>query len=198
MVVVRLFILLFFSVPASAAVKLSIDGMIAKANIGLITRNTSTAGIGISIDLGSYVQVSYEHGQMISYEEGFMETEGSTESNRIYASYKSRVHQISNGINLILILYGGDTVVPYIFGGIVQKQYTIQTKLADKVQEDSGSAPAPAGGAALVIRVSQRFSLKFTYKVSPGIRVENPSKPKEAKSVLDEEIKVGIQYTIAQ
>jgi len=194
----RLMILLLLAESAFAGVQMSLDGMISKSSLGLVKKNSTSGSVSLSVDLGSYVRLSYEHGQAQEYQEGYMDVSGPLSTTPDYRAYKSKVHQVSNGINLILILYGGDVIVPYIFGGLVHKQYTLESTLDGKLKEESGGGAVPAGGAALIIKASQKFSLKFTYKVSQSVYQSDPNDETKREGALDEEFKVGIQYTIKQ
>ncbi len=170
----------------------SLTGSLSDNNLGYSTQNSRNASASIATDLGNYLRIGLTHRQNINLAEG-LEID---ENTREYAYSREESRLIANSLDLTVILYYGDILVPYIQLGAVKKSYLISST------DESGEtkirratlSPVPNGGVGVGIRLNKNFSLKVSYTVSPGIR--QTLDKEEPESVLDSYTSVGITYSV--
>ena len=173
-----------------AAVHLSLGGSRSESNAGYQKIESGAGSAGVSIDLGEYFRVGYTHRQELSSTTGYHLKEATNQ----YVYFQSRLHVVSNGVDLTLVLYGGEIITPFIFAGYALKQYTTDMQEADGTTEHMYlPLPSPEGGAGMAIKLNQKFSLKITYTMSQGV-TQLPGG--EAQPVIDSYTQLGIQYAL--
>lgn len=181
---------IFCSENSLAAVQISLGGSHSESNAGYQKIESGAGSAGVSIDLGSYTRLGYTHRQELSQTTGYELKEATNQ----YVYFRSRSHIIANAVDLTLILYAGDIVTPFVFGGISVKNYNTEMVQADGTREKLHlTLPGPQGGAGLSIRLNQKFSLKLTYTVSDGVKQIPGS---EGERTIDSYSQVGISYTL--
>lgn len=180
----------------------------AESNVGLQTQESRGGSASLAFDLGRFIRLGFTHRQDIQTANGYI---GMTEDSCVFgvtidgcAKYDSKTHIISNSIDLTLILYEGEVVVPFIQGGAVVKTYTFETnkvKLNDPAEtaehEKTGPAnygPVPNLGAGIGIRLNRQFTLKLSYTTSPGIS-QDPIENK-VRTVWDKQSSLGLTYQL--
>jgi hypothetical protein len=187
--------------PALAFVYVSISGSDSSSNGGLQTYGSIGGSASISFDLASFLRLGYTYKQEYQTANGFA---GATSSDctdidnlNNCETYSSSTRQVANSVDLTILLYQGQTFTPFLLAGAIKKDYETKTQTGT-VESDvnySQKIPQPNGGAGLYIRMTKDFSLKITYTVSPGQRLEDPIS-KKIDSVLDKETDVGISYQL--
>lgn len=183
-------LVLLCSSPAFAGVYLGIDGAYGKSHLGLLTKETGSIGGSITIDLGANLRLGFKHKQEQSVTKGYVEDDASPNT---YHTYREKMQVVANAGNLILVLYNGEVFTPYIFAGFALKMYQIEVEKDGLVSTTSITVPGPNGGVGLLIRMSQRFSLKATHTLSIG--VQQDAVTGKSEQTLDSETDVGIQYS---
>lgn len=188
--------IIFFSIfilsssPAFSAVKVTLGGSHSKSNAGYQKIESGAGSAGLSFDLGEHFMIGYTHRQELASTTGYQLKEESKQ----YVYFESLSHVTSNAIDLTLILYSGDILTPFIFAGVNVKHYSTDNKEADGTHEHLDiTYPGPQGGAGLSIRLNQKFSLKVTYTMSPGV-TQTPDQP--AAATLDTYTQIGISYAL--
>lgn len=198
-------VLLFASSPALGVVYITGSISASESNVGLQTQESRGASGSIAFDLGRYIRLGFTHRQDMQTADGYV---GEAEDTCVFgkdvsgcATYYSKTHIVSNSVDLTLILYEGDVVVPFIQGGAVIKTYTFQTETVkrDGSVEAEKTGPVPFGpvpnlGAGLGIRLNRQFTLKLSYTASPGI-TQDPIENKE-KVVWDKQMSLGLTYQL--
>jgi hypothetical protein len=175
---------------AQAAINLSLGGSHSQSNAGYQKIESGAGSAGISIDLGDYFRVGYTHRQELAATTGYQLKEASKE----YVFFQSLSHVTSNAVDLTLILYAGEIVTPFIFAGVNVKHYSTDNRESDGTYEHLDLVyPGPQGGAGLGIRLNQKFSLKVTYTMSPGV-TQIPGQA--ANQTLDTYTQLGITYAL--
>jgi hypothetical protein len=188
----RMLVIIALLVPTSSfsAMHLSLSGSHSDSNAGLQKIQGGSLSGSVSFDLGSYFRLGYTHLQQLQSAAGYTQDADTKE----YTAIKSKSHVVSHSVDLTAVLYAGEIFTPYVFVGMGVKSYNIENKEGDKPAEKiSVAIPNPNGGAGMAVRLTQKFSLKLTYTVSPGVKQE-PNKPQE--STTDSYAQVGIQYTL--
>lgn len=145
-----------------------------------------------ALDVGSFMRLGVTHRQKFEDNQEYILINDADPDNIIVENTKSSIHQISNSIDLTLILYEGTLITPYINGGVVFKNYRITSSSSEN--KAVVLPPQPSGGVGLGIMLSREFSLKISYTVSPGMRW-NPDRSR-ADRVLDNYTELGITYKI--
>ncbi len=183
-------VILLPSSLARAAVNLTLGGSHSQSNAGYQKIESGAGSAGISVDLGDYFRVGYTHRQELASTTGYQLKEATKQ----YVYFESLSHVTSNAVDLTLILYAGDIVTPFIFAGVNVKHYSTDNKEADGTHEHLDLVyPGPQGGAGIGIRLNQKFSLKVTYTMSPGV-TQTPDQP--AAQTLDTYSQLGISYAL--
>lgn len=195
--------LLGISNMASAGMHLSLSGSQSSSNAGLQKIESGAGSASVAFDIWDYLRLGYTYRQEISSTGGY--TEGRDANGGIiknaagepasYVKFLNRSRVVSQSVDLTIVLYAGDVFMPYIFVGAGTKNYDILNQTENKEDEHiKASVPvSPNAGAGLGIRLSQRFSLKFSYTVSQGIK-QLPGQL--AEPTLDNYTQVGITYAL--
>lgn len=185
-----LYLISLLSTPASAGMQLSLGGSHSQSNAGYQKIESGAGSAGLSLDLGDYFRIGYTHRQELSSTTGYQLKEATNQ----YVYFESLSHVKSNSVDLTLILYAGEIITPFIFAGVTVKQYSTDMQEADGTHEHMElTYPGPQGGAGLGIRLNQKFSLKITYTMSPGV-TQLPGAL--AESTIDTYTQVGISYSL--
>jgi len=188
-------LLLSAAEPAHAVVYFTLGGSQSQNNVG--QSYLSRAGsASVAVDLGEYFRVGITHRQEFSENQGYVEYR--TQKGQYYLS-PGTTHVVANSVDLTVILYNGDTFVPFIQGGLVRKDYDFEVTKEDEsgqVIVEEGQAtqgPVPSIGAGVGIKLNRNFSLKLSYVASPGY-VTMPDGELAAK--IDTYTQIGITYQI--
>lgn len=174
-----------------ADVHFTLKGTLSDSNYNLQNQANRSAAASIATDVGNYIRLGLTHREEVSAAKGFSETE---RGSRIYYYFSTRSREIANSIDLTLILYYGELLVPYVQVGMVQKTNSVaygNLKIGPVVSD-----PMPSGGVGLGIRLNRNFSLKLDYTVSPGSKKRDPFSSEKAEGVLDSYSSLGITYNI--
>lgn len=187
---------------ASAGMHLSLSGSQSSTHAGLQKIESGAGSASVAFDVWDYLRLGYTYRQEIASTGGY--TEGKNADGGIprdadgnaltYVKFLNRSRVISQSLDLTIVLYAGDVFMPYVFVGYGTKQYDILNQTENQPDEHTRSnLPSPNGGAGFGIRLSQRFSLKFSYTVSLGVK-QLPGQV--AESTLDNYTQVGISYAL--
>lgn len=172
-----------------AGVSFTVSGWASTTNVPYELHRTQSGSGAVAVDLGSMLRLGYSHRQELSLNRSY-ETDGVG----IYPS-STEIHEYTNSIDLTLVLYNGDLVVPYVFGGLAHKRYTSAKEIMGVRSENSHPGfVVPAGGAGVGIRLNSDFSLKFFHTLSTGYK-QNPG-DETYERVLDSYSQVGVSYQI--
>lgn len=194
----------FISMPsiASAGMHLSLSGSQSTSNAGLQKIQSGSGSASVAFDIWDYLRLGYTYRQELAYTGGYTEAKDAngvtiknSAGNPTYVKFLNRSRVISDSVDLTVVLYAGDVLMPYVFVGAGRKNYNIVNQTEG--QEDDViklTMPfSPNGGAGIGIRMSQRFSLKFSYTVSQGYK-QLPDQPIEI--TMDSYSQVGISYAL--
>lgn len=175
---------------AMSAVHVSLGGSQSESNAGYQKIVSGAGSAGLSFDIGGYTRLGYTFRLESDQTTGYQLNTAGTQ----YVYFKKNSLVTSNSLDLTLILYAGDIFTPFVFAGIVKKQYATQIQDATGLSE-SYSYPyaGPQGGAGLGIRLSQKFSLKTTYTMSNGYKV---TPGQELQQTVDSYTQVSITYEL--
>ncbi len=185
---------LLMASPAYAYLSFGLAGSGSTTHGGWEVKDEMSASGTISLDLGSYFRIGYTHRQSREQKDGYKFT--STSSGQIgYYEFQSNVRTIANSVDLTLVLYQGELLTPFIFGGIACKKYLVKSlDLNGTTQYEVPDCPVPNGGFGLAFTLNQNFSLRFSRTYSPG-QVYSPTGEKP-RNVLDSYSQVGITYKL--
>jgi hypothetical protein len=180
-----------YASTAAATVSFTLAGFRQNSTLGTQEISSGTASGTVAFDLGSHFRIGLTHRQKVDLTE---DTKKQTADSESYSFYSSKMLQKSNAVDLTLILYQGEVVMPYIKAGMVVKSYDIRTTVDDQVTATKLTLPPePSGGIGVGFRLTQNFSLKISYTVSPGVK-ELPDGTREG--VLDSYSEVGVTYEL--
>lgn len=181
---------LTFSQPAHSGVQVTLGGSHSKSNAGYQKIESGAGSAGVSLDLGEYFRIGYTHRQELSSTTGYQLKEATNQ----YVYFRSLSQVTSNSVDLTLILFAGDYVTPFVFAGLSVKNYSTDAIESDGTRESMRlTYPGPQGGAGLGIRLNQKFSLKITYTMSPGV-TQIPGQ--QGSATTDTYTQVGISYAL--
>jgi hypothetical protein len=181
---------IFASSSADAAMHVSLMGSHSQANAGYQKIESGSGSAGVAIDLGQYFRLGYTHRQELSATKGYKDKNDDNQ----FVYFESLTHITSNDVDLTLILYAGDIFTPFIFAGVGVKHYVIDMVEADGTREHNDFVyPGPQGGAGMSIRINQKFSLKLTYTMSPGV---SKLPGEKEQGTIDNYTQIGISYTL--
>lgn len=179
---------------ALAAVQFTLSATSSSSSMGLQTYATRGGSAAVSMDVGSNLRVGLTHRQEIDAKEGYESSKNSA-GDVTYTPFASSTKLISNSVDLTLILYTGQTFVPYIFAGGVWKSYhsVMYTSKGTQTLDVPFVGPLPNGGAGVMLPLSQKFSLRLTYTLSPGFAQNIDG---SRANVLDSYTQLGITYQL--
>jgi hypothetical protein len=192
---------------ANAGMHFTLSGSHSVANAGYQKIETGAGSGTVDVDLGEYFRIGFTHREELASTTGYAplkRTDGSTYKDSAgaerYGKFASLSKSKTNSVDLTIVLYAGDIITPYIFGGIAQKSYDIETQsqyvnesgeVVNAVEKTQVSFPTPSGGAGLAIRLSQKFSLKMSHTMTMGMK-QLPGEPLE--KTTDGYSQVGISF----
>jgi hypothetical protein len=178
------------SQTAFSGVHISLGGSHSESNAGYQKIVSGAGSAGLSFDIGGYTRLGYTFRQETDATTGYQLNSAGTN----YVYFRKNATVTSNSVDLTLILYAGDIFTPFVFAGVVKKQYSTH------IQDATGSVESyaypyagPQGGAGLGVRLSQKFSLKTTYTMSNGYTV---IPGQELQQTVDSYTQVGITYEL--
>lgn len=184
---------------ASAGMHLSLSGSQSTSNIGYQKLQSGLATGAIDFDIWDYLRLGYTYRQEIAATGGYTEaknTDGTLKNDGTYVKFLNRTRSISQSVDLTIVLYAGDVFMPYIFGGAGKKTYEIVNQMEGQEEEHyKPDVPpfVPNGGFGLGMRISQKFSVKFSQTYTPGVKALPGMAP---ESTLDAYTQVGISYAL--
>lgn len=170
----------------------TVSGNLQSSSAGLSETKSQIASGTIAFDVGSFLRLGFTHRQKIEDAQGYKQLSDSEE----YSLIRIKTHQISNSLDLTVILYQGELVFPYLKGGAIVKTETIEYETSDEtIKSDPITfGPHPSVGAGIGIRVHQNFTLKISYTVSPGVKTDPETQ--EQKGTIDTYTELGLTYKI--
>ncbi len=162
----------------------------------------------LDIDLGRYVRLGYTYGLEKQQSQGYKDPNVDL-AQGMPADYCSvaancgntfnNTTVVENSIGLTLILYEGQTLMPFLLGGgiiktmtVDQQDYNIHGQL-EETKTTTTEPPEPYVGAGIGIRLSKDFTLKLSYQVSPSVTQLPGQKPTKT---LDTRSTVGLTYQL--
>jgi hypothetical protein len=189
------------SLSPSASGAVYITGSVSSStnNVGLQAISDQGGSASVAVDLGRYIRIGVTHKQDFQVAKGLITTDDSLstcDADHLdnCSEYSSRTHNISNSLDLTLILYEGDTIAPFLLGGGVMKSYEFVTRKGDTETKDKAKVgPIPNYGGGLAIRLNKSFSLKFTYTMSQGAIMDPTGL---TRPVWDRDTSLGLQYQL--
>lgn len=179
---------------AIAGVHLAVDGSASNNDMGLQNNKRSMIRGSVSFDVGSHLRVGVTHRLDTMITSGYRQS--STNIN--YYFEKNQTDVASNSLDLTLILFYGDLLVPYIQAGAIVKDYYVKEQSGGitYILDPGESPPQPSAGAGLNIVLTKQFNLKLSYDVSPGYKIASPSEQEKIQMVLDTTTSVGLVYKL--
>jgi hypothetical protein len=186
------FVFVTFASQAFAGANFTLSGSSSRSNF-IESNHTQAGSASLGFDFATYFRIGVTHRQEYEQKEGFAEdTAVSTEDEKVYKWMSTNSRQIANSLDLTIVLYNGQNFVPFIFGGAVHKQYTSEfTKDDVKTTVTPPPMTVPNGGGGFSLPLNQRFSLRFSHTVSPGILLKPDG---TTERTLDSYSQLGITY----
>jgi hypothetical protein len=165
-------------------------------NVGYEQYQSERFSAGFSLNLGLYFRLDFSHGQEFKKNTGYKELSTAEDEVQSFQYFESLTKVETYGSNLSVILYAGETFVPYIFGGVVRSVYEIKFVTEDsttRTEFSTKTAPivVPTGGIGIGLMLNRNFSLKMSHTLRPGVQ-QIPGK--EAVKVYDTTTDVGLTY----
>jgi hypothetical protein len=179
---------------AQAGVHFSLGGSVSDSHAGYQEQQAVSGNAGLAIDLADYVRVGYTHRQDYALVKGYKQYEEKKGTVDEFKTFESKSHVVTHSFDLTLILYAGQVVTPFVFGGVSLKLYDIDNKEEGKDDEHIElPVPGPSGGVGLSISASRQFSLTLRHTLSRGVK-QLPGE--EAESTIDSYTTLGISYAL--
>ncbi len=193
-----------FTPTAQAAIYVAGSVSATAQNVPFQTYESRYGSASLSFDIFSFIRIGYTHSQEFKSTEAYsrVATEGDATAAVEDKSCAACVHSfnstltLANSVDLTLILYQGDVVVPYLMAGAIVKTYKFTRQLENGPKESATlpSPPVPNLGAGVGIRLNKDFTLKLSYIASPG-QAQLPGEI-EARSIWDKNATVGLSYQL--
>ena len=197
------------STSAKASVYISAGYKASQAHSGWQSIDSKGISGGLSVDLGNYIRLGYTHDDSYQTVQGLESPDSETTPRGAdgYADPRpvySKVHTISDSLDVQAVLYAGQVVTPYLIGGAALRH--VITTTYDPVKQEMGVAdsrppkiPEPQGGLGLRVNLNAACSLTLQYLISSGI-VATPNDVRggeaKVKRVTDGSTSVGLNYKI--
>lgn len=176
---------------AQAMVYFTLGGSQSRSNVPYQTYVSRAGSASVAMDVGPFFRVGYTHRQEFSNNTGYRAL---VSLPGYYGQYVSQTRVISNSIDLNMILFAGDLLIPYLSAGAVVKSYSSSVETLEGNDSDSFKLdPVPNLGAGVGIRLNREFSLKLSYTVSPGKKQEPGG---EREETLDNYTQLGVTYQL--
>jgi hypothetical protein len=183
---------------ALAAAQLGLSGYRSANQQGLRSSDSSLMSASLSFDIFTMLQLGYTFRNESKNEYGRREN-ASTEKFVNFTEYNETLKQ---SLDLTIIPFTTQLVIPFAFGGIAQKTYILKGVAEDINDGDpyqliyrpgEGNNPLWVwnGGFGMKIPLSKDFSIKVTQTYSEGQKVDEELK---AKKVLDTYTEYSIVY----
>lgn len=199
---------LAFTPKAEASMYITGSLSSTQSHLGFSEYQSQYGSASIGFDLWRYLRLSFSHSQELSISQGYKdpdadpdaETDATTDDDPSndgqLVEFYSRTLVVGNSADLQLILYEGQVFVPYVMGGLIVKNYTIETREEGKAdsKKKKGPIPGPNVGLGLGIRLNKEFTLKFSYIGSIGA-TQKPFDASETR-VWDRKVTFGLTYQL--
>ncbi len=183
---------------ATAGMHLTLGGSNSVSNAGYQKIQAGAASGSLAFDLGDYLRLGYSYRQELSITSGYTEAKDANGviTDDVYVKFLNMSRVTSQSVDLTVVLYAGEIFMPYVFIGIVNKNYEIDNQIEGQpVERIRLPMPAsPNGGAGMGIRLNQKFSLKMSYTMSQGYK-QLPGQL-EPERTIDTYTQVGITYSL--
>lgn len=182
--------------PTAFASSITASYSHAVQNVDFEKYSSERVGGGIGFSLFKYMRLDASYSQEKRVNKGYKESVDAAG----YASYRyfeSRTTIDTVAGNLSLVLYPGQTLMPYIFGGASRSIYRFrmisEVEEGERIEYTSKTDPivSPQAGVGLQIMMNRNFSLKGSYTWRQGVS-QLPGE--DAKRVYDGSADVGITY----
>jgi hypothetical protein len=188
---------------ANAGMHLTLGGSNSVSNAGYQKIQAGAASGSLAFDLGDYFRLGYSYRQELSITSGY--TEAKDESGVVskdaagdatYVKFLNMSRVTSQSVDLTVVLYAGEIFMPYVFVGVVNKNYEIDNQIEGQpIERIRLPMPAsPNGGVGMGIRLNQKFSLKMSYTMSQGFK-QLPGQI-DPERTIDTYTQVGITYSL--
>lgn len=176
---------------AAAVASFTLSGKMGSSTVPLQNSSTRSGSGTIDFDLGQYFRLGFTLQQDYTTKDGYAK-----KSDEVYRRYSERSLFIMKSVDLTIILYNGDLLIPYIFGGVARIES--QTKVVyDGEEPDTNTSVVPmvpTGGVGFGLRLNRQFTLKFSNRWLPGTKQIDPEGKPEG--VVDSQMQVGITYQL--
>jgi hypothetical protein len=179
-----------------AGVSFTLSGKQESHHFGFVTEKSGSGSGTVEFDIGSVVRLGYTYQHEVSRRDGYLQQDPNDEDS-LYSVYflDREVQQVHSG-DLTLILYSGDTFVPYIFGGLQHRTAKIQrTTAAGTADLSPHPELKPTGGIGFGLRLSQNLMLKFSNRWIPSEHYfPGPDGKPAGEAVVDSEQQIGLTF----
>ena len=176
---------------AEAVASFTLSGKVGSSTIPLQSSETRSGSGTVDFDMGPYLRLGFTYQQDNTIKDGYKKS--ATDSSQ-YNRYSEQSTFVMRSVDLTIILYNGELLIPYIFGGVARIES--QTKVVSDNEEPEFNKSVvpivPTGGAGFGLRLNKQFTLKFSNRWLPGTRQLDPVAQPE--SVIDSQMQVGISY----
>ena len=195
------FISLFLTEAASAFVSVGISGNSSSTHSGLEQSSDTSLSASVSFDLGSHFRIGYTHRQSWEKKSGLKIFDSNDGVSVSLENFSETTLSTIKSLDLTIVLYQGQLIVPFVFGGIAWKSYDVSEYSDTKGYRSYSPETDPVwnAGGGLAITLSERFSLKVSKSFSPGKVYTFDSEQNaivSARRVTDAYTQVGITYKL--
>lgn len=199
------------SAPSLAGVYVTGSTVAGSTNMAYSGYRSQYSSGSIGFDVASILRLGYTYSQEDTINDGYTDSRSadalksqdataananddpSDDGNLVAYNVQSRV--IGNSVDLQIVLYKGDVVVPFVIGGVIHKQITSTTsKEGETPAVRKEASLGPQAGAGLGFRLNRQFSFKVTQMASPGEK-RKPFEEKATK-VWDRKLTLGLTYEL--
>jgi|GEM_PF-890357 len=190
--------LLFTETQAFAAAQLGLSGYRSANQAGMQQSDSSLLSASLSFDIFTMLQLGYTFRNESVNSYGKRENESTSK----YVNFKDYRETLKQSLDLTIIPFTTQLVIPFVFGGIAQKTYIFQGQAEDindnepfqtVIRPGEGGNPSWVwnGGFGMKIPLSKDFSIKVTQTYSEGRKIDEEQK---VKQVLDTYTEYSIVY----
>jgi hypothetical protein len=192
-----------FSTPTFAGAHLGISGYQSGTHAELQKTLNSRAGASLSFDLFRVVRIGYSYRLDTESTSGLRVSDSSIANS--YVNFNNIKEVTKQSVDLTIVPFMTQFIVPFIFGGIAKKDYLYRVQAEDvndngiiTVEIKAGENGNPAwgwnAGFGTRIPVNKEFSIKVTQTFSEGLKKSSPTA--EGVKVWDTYTEYGITYKL--
>jgi hypothetical protein len=186
--------LLLTPATATAGINLSLSLKTSTQTSGTTRYGDSDGSASLAFDLGQHFRLGLSHRKKTDSKDGYEKTSEDGET-ATYTRIRSSTTVFSNSLDITLVLYNGQSFVPYVFAGGAWKKFVSSATVGSNTLSGSTPyiGPFPNMGFGAMFPLNMNFSLKFDYALTIGLGQELDG---TSYQVWDPFTSIGINYKI--